>query len=125
MRLELPLARAVMLRAMAIDDGSVARARDQIRATFDRVATRLGSRGGHLVGDRFSAADLTFAAFAAPMVLPVEHPFPLPVALLPPSMLALVRECREHPAGTFALRVYAEHRHAAPSLTTRGDCRDR
>jgi glutathione S-transferase len=62
------------------------------------------------VGDRFSAADLTFAALAAPMVLPTEHPFPLPVALLSPSMHALVREFREHPAGAFALRVYAEQR---------------
>src|SRR5262245_30550113 len=44
-----------------------------IRRLFDEVSALLASRR-YLVGDRFSAADLTFAALGGPMVMPREHP---------------------------------------------------
>lgn len=83
-----------------------------VRATFDDVAARLqGAR--YLVGDRFTAADLTFACMAAPMLLPAEYGTPLPNAAdAPRALWSLVEELRAHPAGAFALRLFREERRA-------------
>jgi glutathione S-transferase len=63
------------------------------------------------VGSEFSAADLTFAALAAPTVLPRNYGSPLPTLdQLPDAMLKVVEECRATPAGEFVLRMYGEHR---------------
>jgi glutathione S-transferase len=110
LRLALPAVRTLMLRAMDIRPETVARALDVVRRTYDRVAARLADGRPYLLGDRFSAADLTFAALGAPMVLPPEHPVPIPAALLPAALHDLVRELRAHPAGAFILRLYADHR---------------
>src|SRR5206468_2427347 len=87
-----------------------------IRATFDRVAARLADGRRYLVADRFSAADLTFAALGAPMVLPPAHPFPLPGEQFPKAARVRCREMRRHPAGAFILRLYAEDRGRTQAL---------
>jgi glutathione S-transferase len=79
---------------------------------FDAVAARLADGRRFLVGDRFSAADLTFAALAAPIVLPAGYGSPLPpLSALPAAMVCEVERLRAHPAGGFATRMYAEERH--------------
>ena len=83
----------------------------RIEAIFDEVAARL-ERGPHLVGDRLTAADISFAAMAAPALLPPEgHPadYPDPDELSEP-VTAAVHRLREHPAGTYALRLYRDER---------------
>lgn len=79
---------------------------------LDWVAELLADGRPYLCGERFSAADLTFAALCASMVLPPEYgvPLPQPEALAPP-MADLVERMREHPAGRYALALFAE-RHA-------------
>ena len=68
----------------------------------------------YLVADRFSAADLAFAALAAPLVVPPEYGTPLPQPEdLPAHMAERVRAWREHPAGRFAMRLFAEQRGAS------------
>jgi glutathione S-transferase len=66
----------------------------------------------YLVGDRFSAADLTFAALAGPMVVPAEYTvaLPQPGHAMPHELLRIVERAREHPAGRHALRMFREHR---------------
>ncbi len=65
----------------------------------------------YLVGERFSAADLAFAALSAPLVVPPEYGTQLPQPTdLPDHMAARVRAWREHPAGRFASRLFAEQR---------------
>ena len=82
-----------------------------MRATFDAVAARLADGRPHLCGERFSAADLTFASLAAPMLMPPEYGVPLPQpGELPAAMAATVRELREHPAGAHALKMFREER---------------
>ena len=64
-----------------------------------------------LLGDGFTAADLTFAALAAPMLLPSGYGSPLPPPdAMPPVMAQEVYRLRAHPAGQFADRLYAEER---------------
>jgi glutathione S-transferase len=95
----------------AIGPETGAQAGAAVQRTFDAVAARLEDGRPYLCGDAFTAADLAFAALAAPVVLPREYGVPLPaVEELPPDMAAAVRAFRAHPAGAFACRRFAEQR---------------
>jgi glutathione S-transferase len=78
---------------------------------FDYVAQLLADGRPHLCGDRFGAADLTFAALSASVLLPQEYgvPLPQPADLASPTA-ALVERARTHQAGRYALALFAEHR---------------
>jgi glutathione S-transferase len=83
----------------------------RVWAAFDVVAERLGDGRPYLCGDRFTAADLTFAALAAAAVAPAEYTVPLPeLPDLAPHTAALVERFRAHPAGAFALRMFRDER---------------
>ncbi|MCA9644814.1 MAG: hypothetical protein KC492_29190 [Myxococcales bacterium] len=69
------------------------------------------SSSPYLLGERFSAADLTFASLAGPLLLPPAYGGNfLPKAEMPQAFQALVDEFSAHPAGRFALRIYERHR---------------
>lgn len=79
--------------------------------TYDEVAEQLSDGRPFLTGDRFTAADLTFAALSAPAICPAQYGAPLPpLSELPPAMADEVQRLRAHPAGLFAQRLYAEQR---------------
>ena len=83
-------------------------------AAFDAIADRLADGRPYLCGERFTAADLTFAALAAAVVVPPEYGTPLPQPdELPEPVARDVAAFRAHPAGAFALRMFREHRRAA------------
>ena len=54
-------------------EGRAAAARDKVLIALDRLEAELGD-AEHLVGERFSVADLTAAALFYPLVLPAEGP---------------------------------------------------
>jgi glutathione S-transferase len=82
-----------------------------VQRTFDAVAARLDDGRRYLCGDAFTAADLAFAALAAPVLVPPQYGVPLPQPdELPPDMATAVRDFRAHPAGAFALRLFGEER---------------
>jgi glutathione S-transferase len=86
-------------------------ARRSVLRTFDAIAARLGDGRRFLFGDAFTAGDLTFAALAAAVVLPPQYGTPLPQPPeLPDALRQGVEEFRAHPAGAFALRLFAEER---------------
>ena len=79
---------------------------------FDAVQRRRGDQP-FLFGERFGAADLTFACLAASVVVPPEYGVPLPQPeALPDDVATAVRGFREHPAGAFALELFRELRSA-------------
>ena len=84
----------------------------KLRASFGEVGRRLAaSSGRYLVGDRFTAADLTFAALAAPALLPPGHPgMRTGPESMKPGARSVIEELRATPAGQHALRMYREHR---------------
>ena len=73
-RRELPLAYPAVTRVidrfLDISAATAARSEAQVRMVFDAVAERLRDDRPYLCGDRFTAADLTFAALAASVLMP-------------------------------------------------------
>ena len=69
---------------------------------FDFAGDLLADGRPYLAGEHFSAADLTFAALAAPMVVPPEYTvaLPQPSASVPQEPRALIERAREHAAGS-------------------------
>ena len=106
-----PLAVRWARRELAIVDPDEDRRR--VLAAFDAIAARLG--GGYLCGERFTAADLTFAALAAAVVVPPQYGVALPQPeQLPPAVRDDVEAFRAHPAGVYALELFARHRRNRP-----------
>lgn len=115
-RLGYPLIRRVMARSMRIDAAGAERSRARIDGQFAAVAERLSDGRRHLVGDRFTAADLSFAALAAPVLLPAEYGgFDGAPPEVPEPMRREIERLASTPAGRFALRLYAEERRPPPA----------
>ncbi|MEZ4401562.1 MAG: glutathione S-transferase N-terminal domain-containing protein [Kofleriaceae bacterium] len=115
-RLGRPLVTRLLARGLRIDAAGAARSRGVVDETFAAVAERLRDGRRYLCGDRFTVADLTFAALAAPVLAPPAYQRYLPSpAAQSAGFVALVDELRATPAGQFALRVYAEHRAGSPA----------
>ncbi len=105
-----PMVRMVMKRRLELDDVTLARARATIDDVFAAIATRLADGRRYLCGDRFTGADLTFAALSTPVLMPPQLADHIPMDELPPGMPAIVDAYRATPAGAFAMRLYAEDR---------------
>ncbi len=83
----------------------------EIRKIFSKVNGLLADGRHFLVGDQFSLADLSFAATAAPLILPEEFGGILPtISQLPDRYRELVIELRATAAGQFVFRLYQAHR---------------
>ncbi len=106
----LPLARLLIGRLLGIKPGVEVADEELVWRELDFVAGLLDDGRPHLLGERFTAADLTFAALAAPVVMPRVYGCPLPsLDELDAPTAAILRRGREHPAGAYALRL-SEHR---------------
>jgi glutathione S-transferase len=110
-RVSRPVMDRVIRRYLRIDAAAAVAARERVEGVFDAIAARLSDGRRFLLGDRFTAADLAFAALAAPMLLPPRYGSPLPPAeAMPEGPAREVRRLRAHPAGVFAERLYDEER---------------
>lgn len=105
-----PLLRRGIVLHFSIDEAAIQRALGEVRAVFDEVDALLADGRTHLCGDRFTAADLTFASMAAPLLAPPQYgsldgfdPAETPIA-------EIVAELRARPAGRHALATYASDR---------------
>jgi glutathione S-transferase len=106
-----PVAARAIDRVLEISPATAAESEAVVRTVFDEVGERLGDGRPYLCGERFTAADLTFAALAASVLMPPEYGVPLPQpAELPPAMAATVEELRAHPAGAHALAMFRDER---------------
>jgi len=121
-----PFLKRFVARALGIVPGIEAQDEAAVFHELDHVAGLLSDGRPYLSGERFGAADMTFAALSAPVILPPQYGVALPQPdVLQPSAAALVKRAREHPAGRFALALFAEHRRAAPRRTAAGTVRSR
>ena len=67
-----PLARRLVRTAYKITPEGAQRSLERVRGVFRQVDERLSDGRRFLAGERFTAADLTFAALAAPVLFPAE-----------------------------------------------------
>lgn len=78
---------------------------------YDAVADRIADGRPYLFGDRFTAADLTFAALSAAVILPRKYGVELPpLERVPTALRQAIEQFRAHPAGQFAARLIEDHR---------------
>jgi glutathione S-transferase len=106
-----PKVEPIVRETFDITATSAAESYQEIMHVFDRVAEVLADGRQYLLGDRFSAIDITFAALAAPILQPSEqHISPPPIESLPAQMQADIRNCQATPAGKFGLRLYRKNR---------------
>lgn len=106
-----PVFRRYLARYLNATEDKVIAGRATIDAAFDKVAGMLHGGRPFLIGSSFTAADLTFACMAAPLLLPPEYGIQLPQpSEAPQAAQADVQRYRAHPAGQFALRLFRELR---------------
>jgi glutathione S-transferase len=106
-----PKVKPIVLKSIDVTETSAIESYREIERVFDRVSQILADGRKYLLGDRFSAIDLTFAALAAPIIQPPEHHIsPTPIAELPTQMQTEIRTCQATSAGEFGLRLYREYR---------------
>lgn len=103
-----PFVRGYIVRGLRIDAAGAERSRARVREVFEVVASRLN--GPYLVGERFTAADLTFASLAAGVLAPPEYGARVRLPQLTAEQHAEVETFRAHPAGQFGLRLYRQER---------------
>jgi glutathione S-transferase len=106
---------------MAITPTSAAEAYGEIQNVFADVEQTLADGRRYLLGDQFSAADMTFAALAAPILMPSNHHVPpTPLGNLPKQMANEVAAARATVAGQFGLRLYRDNRYPNGTPTRLG-----
>ena len=109
--LGLPVLKLYARRVLDAAPAEAAAALATVDRSFDQVAERISDGRSYLLGDRFSAADLAFAALSAAVLMPSHYGARLPQPSdLPASVAATVTRLREHPAGRFAQRLVADER---------------
>jgi glutathione S-transferase len=108
-----PLMKRIAMRDLQIGPTTIRDDDPRVRREFDEVAELLADGRPHLCGERFTAADLTFAALAAAAIIPPVYGVPLPQGEdLEGPVRAIVRSFREHPAGAYALELFRTQRRA-------------
>ncbi len=111
MRLGFPLAARWAARELGIRPGIEVEDEKEVWREFDFVAGLLADGRPHLCGERFTAADLTFGALSASVIVPPVYGTPLPQPeVLPGHIATLVNSAREHPAGRYAMSLYEQRR---------------
>lgn len=111
----LPAFSTLLRRRYTVNERSAERSLLKIRAALCLIGERLDGRD-HLVGDRFTIADLTAAALLAPLLSPPQLPHRTPSTVFPPRLAAIADALRELPAGRWVQRTYAEHRPASTEV---------
>ncbi len=119
-----PIAAVLIKRALGVTKAASEHALERVRAQVALAEQRL-ERSRYLAGDSFTAADLTFAALMAPVLLPSrEDGYRVKVPALDeldPEARDVILELRETRAGAFALDVFRHHRGARYAISSERD----
>lgn len=114
-----PVIKEAMIRDMAITPSAAAHSREIFEGEFDFVGKRLADGRMFLCGDIMTAADITFAALSAPVILPPGYGARLPKLEDAPEgseIRSLIEGYRATAAGQFVLRMYKDYRQKLPEI---------
>ena len=101
-----PFAKAFLaVRYSVADEAGVEEARGKLLAALDRLESELS--GDHLVGDRFTVADLTAASLFYPLVLPEDGPWQ---AVRTKAFLEVQDSVRDRPGFEWVEETFRRHR---------------
>ena len=100
-----PVMRRALARAFNVSPRAAARMRERLDAQLATHATRLADGRRYLLGDRFTAADLTLVSLLQPVML-----YGRSLDGLPASIVELVSHYRATDVGAWATRVRDEQR---------------
>jgi glutathione S-transferase len=107
-----PMMVQLVKRVLAVGPETIREDEPRVLHALDTVADQLSDGRRYLTGDRFTAADLTFAALSAAVLVPPEYGVALPQPeRLPQPLADKIRSFRKHSAGEFGLRLFREERH--------------
>ncbi len=111
-RVTQPAVTFAMRRGMKITPEAATRSRAKVEDVFAKVDALLADGRPFLAGDRFTAADLTFAALGAPAVgVEGYGPPGLPgMEVLPPALRAELPRFADRAAGAHVRRMFADER---------------
>lgn len=107
-RAAFPLVREVMKLDMRINPATAEEGRRKTTEALDFVAKHQG-KAGYLVGESFTAADLTAAAILNPVVLAAEYPLMFPEPK-PPAFETWLKRWDSHPGCAWVREMYRRHR---------------
>jgi len=103
--------RQLIRRGYRVDSGAAERSLQRVDEVFRAVGERLAGGGRYLVADELTVADITFAALAAPMLLPERSGGSIPSQdEIPDAMRIECQRLRSTRAGAYALELYEQHR---------------
>lgn len=109
-----PIIVKVLRRALAVEEARAMRSREAVIAEFEAVSAMLADGRPYLTGERFTAADLSFAALGSIAIMVGSdegYGAWMPAReRLPPDFAALVEQLRATAAGQFILRMFADER---------------
>ncbi|MBL6692221.1 MAG: glutathione S-transferase family protein [Pseudomonadales bacterium] len=107
-RLMFPLLKPVIAKANGVNPENLKRAEQTVAAYLDDIAEATAETG-YLVGNMFTAADLTAASLLATLINPDHPDMAKPEPVLASFQLLLDRYC-DHPTMTWVARLYKEKR---------------
>lgn len=111
-----PLVRGAIRRGLGVTPAGAARSRERLEEIVTEVEALLLDGRRYLVGGRFTAADLTFAALMAPLIQPIEQPGRrVSEDEAPQDVRSLVEVWRSRPVGQWVQALYREERAQRPT----------
>jgi glutathione S-transferase len=101
-------------RGIQADDATAERGREQTVAALDLIEDEL--EGDHLIGDRFSVADLTAAALLCPLVAPPEFAYEWP-AVWPDEWEEFRRSLADRPGYQWVQEMFRRYRGSSAAVS--------
>jgi glutathione S-transferase len=106
-----PILKMLILKSLRINEEGAKRSHEKIDAVFAQVEEILRPGQEFLVGNSISAADISFASLAAPILFPENYGVPLPsLKEIPEAMQVEILKWQTSKAGQFALKLYQNFR---------------